>query len=61
MFLKLVKAAVAVTLSPVAAVVDVVTLPESADSGRHPFSRTASLLNSAGKNVTSAVKSKDED
>jgi hypothetical protein len=61
MLLKLVKAAVAVTLSPVAVVVDVVTLPESADSGRHPFSRTADLLHSAGKNVTDAVKPKPKE
>lgn len=53
---KLTKAAVAVTLSPVALVVDLVTLPASAERGDdHPFQRTGNLLNQAGKNITSAL------
>jgi hypothetical protein len=58
MLKKLLKAAVAVTVSPVALAVDILTLPESADSGRHPFSRTGKLLGRAGKNVSGAVASK---
>jgi hypothetical protein len=60
MFKKLMKAAVAVTLSPVALVADIVTLPASADSGRSPFSRTGKLLDSAGKNVSDAVSAKEK-
>jgi hypothetical protein len=52
----LTKAVVAVALTPVAVVVDVVTLPASADRGDdHPFGLTAKLLNSAGKNVEKAI------
>lgn len=55
---KLTKAAVAVALTPVAVVADVLTIGASADRGDdHPFTRTAKLLNSAGKNVSKAVDS----
>ena len=57
MITKLTKAAVAVTLAPVALVVDVVTLPASTDDFRKgPFDRTAELLKIAGKNVKDSVK-----
>lgn len=56
MLFELAKAAVAVAITPVALVADIMTLPESAESGRDPFSRTAGLLNAAGKNVSYAVK-----
>ena len=56
MFGNLMKAAVAVALTPVAVVVDLVTLPVSAERGDdHPFGRTTKLLNSAGKNVEKAI------
>ncbi|MFZ2524442.1 MAG: hypothetical protein WAW87_03915 [Candidatus Ferrigenium altingense] len=43
-------------LTPVAVVVDVVTLPASAERGDdHPFQRTGDLLNAAGKNISKAV------
>ena len=52
----LTKAVVEVALTPVALVVDVVTLPASAERGDdHPFGRTAKLLNSAGKNIEKSV------
>jgi hypothetical protein len=54
----LTKAAVSVALTPVAIVVDVVTLPASAERGEdHPFQRTGNLLNSAGKSVSKAIDS----
>ena len=60
MLVQLFKAAVGVTLSPVALVIDILTLPASADNHRNqgPFHRTAGMLSEAGKNVDSAVKSK---
>ena len=57
MFGKLLKAAVAVAVSPVALAVDIITIPASADKiGVGPFDRTAGLLKAAGKNVKDAVK-----
>lgn len=57
---KLFKAAVAVAVTPVAAVIDVaMIIPDavSHDPKRDlPFSRTGSLLKAAGDNVTKAVK-----
>lgn len=53
----LVKAAVAVAASPVAATVDLVTLPASSlDPQRGPFDRTADLLKTAGECIDEAVK-----
>ena len=53
----LTKAAVSVALSPVALVVDIVTLPASSE---HPtkgaFDNTAALLKNAGKQASEAVK-----
>lgn len=56
MFGNLLKAAVAVALTPVAIVADVVTMPASADRGdAHPFGMTGALLKAAGENVSKAV------
>ena len=57
MFINLLKAAVAVTLSPVAVVVDVVRLPGTASemNGR-AFGCTEELLKSAAKNIKEAVE-----
>lgn len=53
----LVKATVAVAVTPIAIAVDTVMLiPDSEDSSKPtPFSRTGKLLSSAGKNLESAV------
>ena len=57
MLTNLTKAAVSVALSPIALVVDVVTLPASSE---HPtkgaFDNTAALLKNAGKQASDAVK-----
>jgi hypothetical protein len=54
----LTKAAVAVALTPVALVVDILTLFASADhEDDHPFGRTGDLLNAAGKSVNKAIDS----
>jgi hypothetical protein len=54
----LTKAAVAVALTPIALVVDIVTLPASAYRGDdHPFGRIGHLLNAAGKSVNKALDS----
>lgn len=50
------KAGIAVAVSPVAAVADVLTLPSSAYDGRPTFGRTAKLFNAAGQCITEAVK-----
>lgn len=51
----LTKAAVAVTLAPVALAVDVVRLPVSAEDGSDPFKRTSYMLKQAGRNVKDAI------
>jgi len=57
MFGNLVKAGVAVVVSPVALVVDVVTLPATAfEVGRPAFWRTEKLLSVAGENIIKAVE-----
>jgi hypothetical protein len=57
MFDKLLKAAVAVTLSPVAVAVDIVRLPFTAEDPKgKPFGCTETLLKSAADNVKDAVK-----
>jgi hypothetical protein len=54
----LTKAAVAVALTPIALVVDIVTLPASAYRGDvHPFGHTVDLLNEAGKSANKAIDS----
>lgn len=40
---------------PVALVVDVLALPFDAESNKDAFTRTAKMLDSAGKNITKAV------
>jgi hypothetical protein len=58
MLRNLIKAAVAVTLTPGAIVADIVTLPSSAYRGDgNPFWRTGALLNAAGKSVSKAIDS----
>lgn len=53
----LLKAAVAVVASPVALVVDIVTLPASAERPtRGAFDRTAAMLDAAGENMKQAIK-----
>lgn len=60
MFTNLLKAAVAVVVTPVALVADIVTLPASAeDLHRGPFDRTASMLKTAADNVNKAVNPND--
>lgn len=50
------KAGIAVAVSPVALVADVVTLPASAEAGGEPFGRTRGILSAAGECITAAVK-----
>ena len=60
MFSNLIKAAVSVAVSPVAFVVDVVTLPASAFDNKDDFHRTGALLSNASKCIEEATKpSKD--
>lgn len=55
----LLKAAVAIVAAPVALVVDIVTLPASAEHPtRGAFDRTATMLDAAGENMKQAVKGK---
>ena len=55
----LIKAAVAVAAAPVALVVDIVTLPASAEHPtRGAFDRTTAMLDAAGDNMKQAVKNK---
>jgi len=57
MLTNLTKAAVAVAVAPVALVVDIVTLPDSASSyNKGPFDRTAKVLGAAGDAVSKAIK-----
>lgn len=57
MFGNLLKAAIAVVAAPVALVVDIVTLPASAEHPiRGAFDRTAAMLDAAGDNMKQAVK-----
>jgi hypothetical protein len=56
MLANLTKAAVAVAVSPIALVADLVTLPASSmDPHRGPFERTGNMLNTAGECVTRAI------
>ena len=57
MFKNLIKAAVGVVITPIALVLDIVTLPASSyDSNRGPFERTAKTLNQVTKAVDAALK-----
>jgi hypothetical protein len=58
----LARAALAVVVTPVAAVADVLTLPASSlDPHRGPFDRTAHFLKVAGRNVCEAVEPPKEE
>jgi hypothetical protein len=50
------KAAVAVAVTPLAAAVDVVTLPPNAERGAPPFGRAARCLGQAGKAFDAAIE-----
>lgn len=50
-----IKAAVAVAVSPVDMVVDVVTLPSTALEGKHAFGRTAKRFQQAAEAIDAAV------
>lgn len=53
----LLKAAVGVAVTPVAVVVDILTLPASAeDPARGAFGRTEKVLKSVGENIEKAVQ-----
>jgi hypothetical protein len=54
------KAGIAVAVSPVALVADIVTLPASAHDNKHPFGKTGAVLGAAGKCVTEAIKPSTE-
>lgn len=57
MLSNLTKAAVSVALAPVVIVVDVVTLPATADDPRKgAFDNTAKLLSNAGECISKAVE-----
>ena len=51
----LTKAAISVVVTPVAAVVDVLTLPASAEYNKPPFGLTEALLKNTSKCVKEAV------
>lgn len=55
MLKRLTKAAVAVALSPVAAVADAVMMPDDAAEDREFAPRTSALLRAAGENIKRAV------
>jgi hypothetical protein len=57
----LLKAAIGVVVSPVAIVVDLLTLPASSmDPHRGPFDRTDKILTAVGRCVRNAVEPKQE-
>ncbi len=61
MLTNLLKAAVAVVVTPVAIVADILTLPASSlDPYRGPFDRTAKRLEQAGEALDAAVKPEEE-
>lgn len=49
------KAAVAVAVTPLAVVADVVKLPATADSNKHPFQHTKEMMGAAADNIKNAV------
>jgi len=53
----LLKATVAVVVTPVALVADIVSIPFDSSSNTEVFSRTSGLLDDAGKALKEAVKS----
>lgn len=58
MFANLLKAAVAVAVTPVTLVADLVTLPSSAYNNRGPFDRTARKLEQSGAALDAALQVK---
>lgn len=50
-----VKAGLAVAVTPAAVVADVLALPSSAYNATHPFQRTGALLDAAGKRILDAT------
>jgi hypothetical protein len=52
----LTKATVAVALTPVAVVADVLTLPATSMDNRHPFGKTGALLKAAAEATMEAVE-----
>jgi hypothetical protein len=62
MLTNITKAAVAIAVSPVAIVADVLTLPASSmDPHRGAFDRTAAVFKAAGECATEAIKPMKED
>lgn len=55
------KAGIAVAVSPVAVVADILTLPSSAYDNRPAFGRAGKLFDAAGKCIAAAVKPEGED
>lgn len=60
MFTCLLKAAVAVAVSPVAVVADAVMMPGDAAEGNEFAPRTSALLRAAGRNIAKAVSEDEE-
>ena len=56
MFSNLAKAAVAVVVTPVALVVDVVSLPSTSESGKPAFGKTSAMLSAAGAAISEALE-----
>jgi hypothetical protein len=56
----LTKAAIGVAVTPIDAVIDIVTLPESAYDDTDPFARTKKRLKQAGEAFDEAVKPESE-
>jgi hypothetical protein len=50
------KAAIAVTVSPVTLIADVLTLPASAENNTDPLRRTGAMLDAASDAMSEAVK-----
>ena len=55
MIRNLTRATISVAVTPIAVVVDVLTLPASAEYNKPPFGLTEALLKNAGKCVKEAV------
>jgi hypothetical protein len=53
--IKLLKAAIATTLTPVAIIADIATLPSSAYNNKHPFQKTKEMINIVNDNVKKTI------
>ena len=60
MLINLTKAAISIAATPIAAVVDVVSLPSTAYNGEDAFKNTEDCLDSAGKAFKAATKVENE-